>query len=240
MEALNVDVRRKIIAHFYSEHREKGKKFTIDHFKLHNIGKSTVYRICQRVDDGQQIERVKGQGRKKSENAKKMIKELKTKVADKLNRGKRWMAKEWKLCPKNVQNILKEQNYKCYKPKKVGKASKEKLKEQRIRCRSLSRNVFVNRKVVIDDESYFTVDGSECNRNSFYYTQNKERTPDDIKFRSVEKYPKKVMVWLAGSEFGLSEPYFVPSGGGVDSEKYITHCIEDKFTSILGRIPYKS
>ncbi len=65
MEALNVDVRRKIIAHFYSEHREKGKKFTIDHFKLHTIGRSTVYRICQRVDDGQQIERVKGQGRKR-------------------------------------------------------------------------------------------------------------------------------------------------------------------------------
>jgi len=64
MDQLNKDQRREIIGAFYKANREKGKVFTVNHFKSMNIGRTSTYRIIKRGDSNLSLKRLKGQGRK--------------------------------------------------------------------------------------------------------------------------------------------------------------------------------
>lgn len=65
MNAIKVDKRSEVIGQFYAMYRDK---FTFQHIKLNGIPKSTIYRVCQRVEKGLASERKTGQSRKVSEN----------------------------------------------------------------------------------------------------------------------------------------------------------------------------
>jgi hypothetical protein len=58
-------------------------------------------------------------------------------------------------------------------------------------------------KDVVDNESYFTVDGNEWQLQSYYESENHPAT-EDVKFIRKNKFPVKVLLWLAVR--GISEP----------------------------------
>ena len=61
--------------------------------------------------------------------------------------------------------------------------------------------------VVMGDEKYFGFSRDETPGNSGFYTDNIEKCPNNVKIKGKEKYPKKMLVWLAISELGIPEPY---------------------------------
>ena len=48
-------------------------------------------------------------------------------------------------------------------------------------------------------------------RNDNYYTNDKSKCLDSVRFAEKDKYPAKVMVWVAISNLGISKPLFRPS-----------------------------
>ena len=46
----------------------------------------------------------------------------------------------------------------------------------------------------MDDEKYLTFNGSNMSGNSCYYTNDQEKSSDDVRFVGKENYPKKVLV----------------------------------------------
>jgi len=57
--------------------------------------------------------------------------------------------------------------------------------------------------------------------NSGYYTGNKYAVPNHVRFVGKEKFPLKVLVWVAISEKGISAPLIRPSGSvAINSEIY--------------------
>ena len=61
--------------------------------------------------------------------------------------------------------------------------------------------------VVMDDECNFPFLCPEVQANRGYYTENKENVAPEVKYQRKEKFPKKVMVWLAISTSGVSQSY---------------------------------
>ena len=59
----------------------------------------------------------------------------------------------------------------------------------------------------MDDEFYFPMTGHNIPGNDGYYARDKSKVTSDVKFRSKEKFPKKV---LSIHTFG--EQYFVSIG----------------------------
>ena len=58
--------------------------------------------------------------------------------------------------------------------------------------------------------------------NDNYYSNDKSKCPDSVRFAGKEKYPYKVMFWVAISNRGISKPLFRPSKSeAVDSDIYI-------------------
>lgn len=79
--------------------------------------------------------------------------------------------------------------------------------------------------IIEDDESYFTIDGSDYNKNDFYYSHPSISVPEDVKTKPIPKFADKVMVWIAMCPKGLSQVVITKSRNAVNSETYIKDCL---------------
>ena len=58
---------------------------------------------------------------------------------------------------------------------------------------------------------YFTYDHSNMQGNDNYYSNDISKCSDNVHFAGKEKYPDRVMVWVAISNRGIPKPLFRPS-----------------------------
>jgi hypothetical protein len=77
-------------------------------------------------------------------------------------------------------------------------------------------------KCVIDEESYFTVEGNQWHQQSHYESDYHPAT-EDIQFIDKTEFSAKVLLWLPVSEYDVSEPVFFKSGLDVKMELYSVH-----------------
>ena len=59
------------------------------------------------------------------------------------------------------------------------------------------------KELILDDEKYFRLSCDEIPGNSGLYTDNIEECPDDVRFKAKDKFPIKVLVWVAFSAKGI-------------------------------------
>jgi hypothetical protein len=64
MNQLNEEQKRLLIGNFYSENKEKGKPYTVNHFIKMGLQARSIYRIIDRVDNNISLKRRPGSGRK--------------------------------------------------------------------------------------------------------------------------------------------------------------------------------
>ena len=88
-------------------------------------------------------------------------------------------------------------------------------------------------KVVMDDKSYFPFGHNEMPGNDRFYTKDKGEVPPNVKYSQKKKFEPKLLVWLAISEDGHSEPFFVPSRGNVNGSVYREECILRRLVPFL-------
>ncbi|XP_065667819.1 uncharacterized protein LOC136088090 [Hydra vulgaris] len=106
--------------------------------------------------------------------------------------------------------------------------------ERQIKAKKRSRklvNQLYNTKslLVIDDEKYFCFAGNNMPGNSGYYTNNKKTCPESVRFIGKKKFPKKLLMWIAISGRGMSEPLFRTSKAvAINSSIYINECLEKR------------
>ena len=66
---------------------------------------------------------------------------------------------------------------------------------------------------------------STMNGNDNFYLDIIDFTPANVKFRRKHKYEKKLLVWIAMSPRGISEPFIMASGNAVDQFVYRDNCL---------------
>ena len=80
-----------------------------------------------------------------------------------------------------------------------------------MKCRKLSQ-IFRDKEVFIDNESYFQLSNEDLSGNADYNTSDSKQTPDRVILKRVAKYEQILLVWMAISPSGMSKHYIVPSG----------------------------
>ncbi|XP_065668139.1 uncharacterized protein LOC136088367 [Hydra vulgaris] len=111
--------------------------------------------------------------------------------------------------------------------------------EQQIKAKKRSRklvNQLYNTKwlLVIDDEKYFCFAGDNMPENSGYYTNNKKTCQESVRFIGKEKFPKTLLMWIAISDRGMSEPLFRTSKAvAINSSIYINGCLEKRLLPFI-------
>ena len=88
--------------------------------------------------------------------------------------------------------------------------------------------------IILDDEKYFTFDGSNMEGNDNYYTNDKPNCPDSVRFVGKEKFLTKVMVQVAICKCGVSKPLIRRSQSeAVNSDIYIKECLEKRLLPFI-------
>jgi hypothetical protein len=227
------EVVRKRVYSFYNDNKDKGKKFTKDHFVAENIPESTIYRIIQRAENESGHKRVRGSGRKAKIMTKTNIKKLETMFDHKDGISQRQAARKFKCSHQYIGlTLATKTRIRPRKKIKIPKRSEQQLAVLRQKCSRLYQK-FQNRMCVIDDESYFTLNHSNINGNDIFYTSDVNATSAAVKYQPTEKFQKKLLVWIAFSENGISQPYFVPSGLAVNQHIYLNECIKKRLMPFI-------
>ena len=58
----------------------------------------------------------------------------------------------------------------------------------------------------MNDEKQFCFDGDNMPGSARYYTNDKAKCSDDVRFIGKEKNPQKILMWIAVSNRGMSKP----------------------------------
>jgi hypothetical protein len=87
---------------------------------------------------------------------------------------------------------------------------------------------------VIINDSYFTFDSSNCYGNDSYHSYNRLEAPENVKYKFTSKYPPKVMVWIAISAEGHSDPLIMKSGSS-NALLYIKQCQNKKLIKFIAK-----
>ena len=62
--------------------------------------------------------------------------------------------------------------------------------------------------------------------NASFYSYDKENIPDDVKFKSKQKFEPKILVWLSLSSKGISTLFIeTTKGPAVDTDVYVRKCL---------------
>lgn len=218
---------RQRVGIFYANNKQMDKSLIVKHFRFEGIPKSTIYSIIKRVDSGISLERKLGSG-----HSVRIDQKLKDKIVEQnvneIGRSYRSIGRKHNIDHKTAKKILIEAGVVKKKRKKAPKSNENQKKRQKKCLEKLRRDLLRPSNdvdVVMDDESYFTVDGSNCYGNDSYHSYDGLEAPENVKFQFTSKFPTKVMVWIAMSAKGLSEPYITKSGNAINASIYSKECL---------------
>jgi len=118
MEDLKEKDVRSLIGSFYETHHDKGKKYTVKHFREMDVPQSTIYSVMKRFDDGGTAARKSGSGRVATKLPSAAKKRLLKAVNGKDKMSQRKLASKFNVSQPYVSHVLKEGGVKYYKKKK--------------------------------------------------------------------------------------------------------------------------
>ena len=137
-----------------------------------------------------------------------------------------------------VQNVKKKYGIKTNKCIKVPKYVENQEKRAKTNCRKLYRKS-VTKVLVIDDETYVPCDPRQACVQKFFNFKNKDQVPHDVRYKPIEKFPKKYLVWQAMDDRGhVSKPYV--KIGTMKAKEYLSECIEKILLPFLQKYKIKS
>ena len=80
----------------------------------------------------------------------------------------------------------------------------------------------------------FVCNGDNMPGSARYYTDDKSKCSDDVRFIGKNKYPQKILMWLALSNRGMSRPYFRPSQSvTINTKIYINECLQPRLLPFI-------
>lgn len=202
------------------------KREIVDIFQNENISKTTIYRTIAECEQGIPCLNLPKSGRPKvlSEVRENRVVES---ARHKVGTSHRKLARRFHVSNSTIQRTLERRNLTYRKRRKCPKYTQNQLQRIPICCRALRRIHFANNKrIILDDEKYFTFSNSEMKGNDGFYTDNIEDCPNEVATKAKKKFEDKVLVWAAISDRGISRPYVGRvRGEAVDANIYTQRCL---------------
>ena len=223
----NKKSRRQSVVDFYELHKNKGKNYTVSHFEGETYKKTYLYTLLSEFDKRGTPDQKSGSGRK-GKFLKKDAKKLKDLINHKTGVSQNKLANKFDVNQSTISRQIKKQGMSYRKRTPAPKVTEKQKATQKTRLAKLARGVLRPKgdvEIIMDDESYFTLDGTGMPGNSGYYTNDKDLTPFDVKHSPKAKFPEKVMVWAVVSYRGIGQLFVPAKRYSMDSKLYIAKCL---------------
>lgn len=219
--------RRKLICNFCNAHPDWPKSKVVRHFMDMGISRRTIYSILSSYQMRKTTTRKIGSGNWSSLRDSSVKRNLIRLTEGRVAKSYRELGKKFNCHHQTVKKVLDEAGIKKRSRKVKPKVSETQAAVQKVRLRKLVRNVFQAKNDVLcimDDETYFTLDGNEW-QGKYFYDSPKAQVKEDVKFVEHTKFPGKILLWLAISPLGMSKPVFFESGLAITANRYIENCL---------------
>ncbi|XP_065668056.1 uncharacterized protein LOC136088292 [Hydra vulgaris] len=184
------------------------------------FARSTIYDNLKRLETVQSFSDRKQPGRPTSWTREKKAK-LTRLVNNRKGVSQRKIGIKFDVNQSTIGRQLKKMNIKYRKREKTPKYTIEQQIKAKKKSRKLVNQLYNTKSLlVIDDEKYFCFAGDNMPGNSGYYTNNKNSCLESVRFIGKEKFPKKLLMWIAISDRGMFEPLFRTSKPDLASSHY--------------------
>ena len=240
MDSLSKGQARAIVSRIQAKNQKLSKRELVEALTPFGIVRSSAYRILRKIEtDGHAVDSGKGvAGRKRTKMSERSRKALVRTASNKIGVSVRFLAKKYGISKSYVHKILKEEGLKYTRGQKAPQASVGQQICQRGRIRALARGPLRANSdvdIIMDDETYFAFSRHEMPGNAGFYAVPDGDAPDEVKFRCIGKYPKKIMVWIAISpRRGVLKPVIIQSGTNVNGEVYREMCLRRGLLPFIG------
>ncbi|XP_065660384.1 uncharacterized protein LOC136084198 [Hydra vulgaris] len=181
------------------------------------FAQSTIYDNLKRLETVQSVSDRKHPGRPTSWTIEKKP-ELTRLVNNRKGVSPRKIGIKIGVNQSTIGRQLKKINIKYRTREKTPKYTIEQQIKAKKRSRKLVNQLYNTKSLlVIDDEKY-----------------NKKTCPESVRFIGKEKFPKKLLMWIAISDRGMSEPLFRTSKAvAINSSIYINECLEKRLLPFI-------
>lgn len=220
--AYKLDIRKSVADLF----GKISKKEILKVFASEPVSRATIYRALKDCESG-----IKPQNKPKSGRPQKLdiktTRKLVTTAKDKVGQSTRRLGRKFNVCHTTVHRILKRNGVTRRARKRVPKYTEKQLIKIPKCCRALRvKHLRKNVEIIMDDEKYFTFANHTLSGNNFFYTDNYDAAPDNVKYYGKAKFEPKVLVWVAISGKGVSASFIQKCRGpAVNADIYTTKCL---------------
>ena len=201
MQHLNEKQRRELIVHYRENHPEDSNYSITKYFKKLGIPESTSYSILSRYAERGEVARAAGSGRPAQLMPLKRRERLVQDAVNSKGASQRRLACKYGISKTYVVQILHKQGVHCFKKSKCPKVTEKQKESQRVRIDRLYRHLISGNlespSIVMDDESYFELNGERMPGNIHYYSTSLAATSPSQKFVPKAKFGPKLLVWAA-------------------------------------------
>lgn len=228
----NQETMKNRVYKFIQKNPTLSKSQIAHHFMLEGVPKSTIYDYIRNYENNEPVERKKGSGRVAKIKNKQTIKKLNTMFNNRSGCSQRRAAKAIGCSPRYIGLMLKDIGIKRRKKEKIPCRTLQQQQSARPKCRKMCE-AFRGHDFVMDDESYFTLTNSSLAGNDIFYTKDIHSVPENVRYKKMAKFEKKVLVWLAISPKGVSEAHFQQSGLAINQHLYRDECLEKRLYKFI-------
>ncbi len=234
METFSHQQWRVMIGSFFCEHWRHSLFNLFGHMELPKL---TTYRVISRWEQDIPMTLRPGQGCKhvKMTRRSHLVKTALLKVGV----STRKLACHFHISESYSCNILKQEHVHFMRQRKSPKYSEDQLARAKRACGILRCHFFWPSEataIVMDDEAYFGLKNNKILGNKGFYKKKDMEAGDvplEVRLRPTEKFPQKLLVWIAISPNAISEPFFCQSKQAMKGEIYRKHCIKDCLVPFL-------
>lgn len=218
---------KKVISHMK-------KSEIVEHFTKEGVARRTIYNTIDRLQSTRPVTDKKRTGRPTTWTAAKKSK-LKRLTNNRFGVSQRRLGRRFAVNQSTISRQLAKMGVEYYKREKTPKYNKKQQQRAEDLSSKLANKLYRSPcSLILDDEKYFTFAGDNMPGNTGYYTTAKSSCPDNVRFAGKEKYSKKVLVWIAISDRGMSKPLFRPSTSvAIKSSIYIEECLEQRLLPFI-------
>jgi hypothetical protein len=225
---------KKSIKNYFVKNPNWRKADIVNHFEKQGIARRTVYANINRMTGNQGIQDKKRSGRPTKWTPQK-LKNLKRLTNNRKGVVQRKLGLKFGCHQTTISRKLQKMGIKKRCREKAPKSTLEQQEKAKKRCRKLVNQIYKEKcSLILDDEKYFTFVNDKTPGNKYYYSNNKELCPDNVRFKQIEKFPKKILVWVCLSEHGISTPLIRNSKAeAINQTIYLEECLKKRLLPFI-------
>lgn len=189
--------------------------------------RATARNVINRFKISKSIERKSGSGRVPGFMDKKLALKVKKALIDKPSYSIRDLAKKFNVSHTYIQKVKRKFNLRSFKVIKVPNRNYEvdlKAKKRALKLWKSSLTNF-NGCIIMDDETYVKSDFKQIPGPQFYTAYIKGGVKKKFKYKKIDKFGKKFLIWQAICSCGRSTRPFV-SRCTLNKQIYIKECLK--------------